>query len=369
MARRKSSSSGGGCLGTLIVLGLIVWVVESVAAYLPYVAIIAGAVFLIWLIVKLINKNNAGNTTTRTVNNVQKGASSVTSNANTNRNYIPDSSTILLEIDRQINEVLNRRINTKKVINTLEKQISKHNTVFNKNNEKHISIRTELENEKKIQNNKLAASIFVFHESSTSEFERMKTALLKLDKAQYKTYDSSPALNSLFYDYHPVGADMSYIKFDVEPICISISDKIFCLTPHYIVEFSKKGKYITTYRPSTFVAGMANGSWTERVAHQTWLHTRVDGMPDRRYSYNPKQTYYTNVPHTVYNMLDLRIPGYEVKYEIDNMLKNEVIQAVRAYATTVVMDSYDPVHHIIRLLKMCEPMNTNISNIEAAIEA
>jgi len=368
MARRKSSSSGGGCLGTLIVLGLIVWAVETVAAYLPYVAIIIGCIFLIWLIVKLINKNNAGSTSVRTSNNIQRSASNST-NTVVNRKYIPDSSTILVEVDRQIQETLNRRVNTQNVIRSLDRQIAKHNTIWNKNNAKHISLRTELEEEKRRQNNKLAASVFVFHESSTSAFDRMKTALLRLDKAQYKTYDASPALNTLFYDYHPIGADMNYIKFDIEPICITISDKIFCLTPHYIVEFTKKGKYLTTYRTSTFVAGMANGSWTERVAHQTWLHTRVDGLPDRRYSYNPRQTYYTNVPHTVYNMLDLRIPGFEVKYEIDTILKNDVIQAVRAYAATVVSDSYDPVHHIIRLLKICDPMNASIMSIENAIES
>ena len=374
MARRKSSRSDGGCLGVIIVLVVIAGLVKSIVEYLPYVAgaidIVIGCIFLTWVIVKFINKNKVENISGRTTSNsIQRPVNEVADSNVANHNYVSDSSDILFEVDRQIKEVLNRRVNTENIINSLDKQIAKHNNpLWNKINGKHIPIRMELENEKKIQSNKLAASIFVFHESSTSSFERMKSALRRLDKAPYKTYDDSPALGSLIYDYQPIGADMNFIKFDIEPICISISSKVFCLTPHYIVEFTKKGKYVATYRTSTFVASTANGSWTERVAHQTWLHTRVDGMPDRRYRYNPIQTYYTNVPHTVYNMLDFRISGFEVKYEIDAILKNQVIQAVTSYAATVVMDSYDPVHHIIRLLKLCEPTNSNIINIESTIE-
>ena len=161
---------------------------------------------------------------------------------------------------------------------------------------------------------------------------------------------------------------MSFIKFEVEPIVVVIESTIFYLTPHYIIESSRKGSYINTYKASVFLAGLAHGSWTETIENHTWRYTRVDGMPDRRYSYNPMVTYNTYVEHPVNNMLGLILPGYELKYEINNQLRDEVINCVRAYASTVVLDNYDPVHHVLRLLKACNPGDNCIRNIENIIK-
>ncbi len=367
----KKSSGGGSCLGFLILIGLISYIAEKIGEYVPYFLVIVGCGFAIWLIVKIINNNSSK---IRQMNNGSSSGSSrrQISSGNAGNNSIRtnikvEDDNYLYETDRQIRETINRFNETKKVIGSLNRSILKNNTPWNRNNPRNINTREALEEEKLKQNSRLSSSVFIFHEEATSSFVEMKEAMIRLDSAQYKTYDASPGLNTIFFDYQSVGGDMELIKFDIEPLVITLRDSLFCLSPHYIVEFNKKGKYMNTYKTAVFKAGLSNGTWTERVAHQTWLHTRVDGGPDRRYSYNPIRTYYTNYQHTVYNMLDMRLPGFEIKYEINDKLRDDAIKAIRAYASTPVMDSYDPVHHVLRLLKVCSPSDHNIEDIESII--
>jgi hypothetical protein len=53
-------------------------------------------------------------------------------------------------------------------------------------------------------------------------------------------------------------------------------------------------------------------------------------------------------------MLFLRIAEYHVKYSIDNTLRDRVTSAVRNYAELLPIKSYDPVHHLVRLLNICD---------------
>ena len=123
------------------------------------------------------------------------------------------------------------------------------------------------------------------------------------------------------------------------------------------------GAYINTYNSHALKAGIVNGTYSERVRHVTWLHTNMNGMPERRYKNNPQRVYYTNVTHTVWNMLALGIAEFQLKYEINDNVKHSLINSIRSYSSMVHKRTYDSVFHLLRLLNVCDSNNTNIKNI------
>lgn len=358
MAGRRSSSrgSGGGCLGVIIVLAIIGFIMQS----WPYLLLIAGCILGIWFLVKLFQKLYAqGNGTATRVNTATKANAIVNSNYNT-------SSDVCYEVDRQIKETLVRRRELQKKISRIKAEIVKHSFFWMKNNEKHVQAREELTEELNLLEGRLNAAVYVFREPITKEFTRLKTAFNALFNASAKTYDSTPPNGQLSISYSPK-SDMQCIIFSVEPLCISLGDNIFCIAPYYIVHFKKSGAYVSTYSCKAIKGGVANGSYDERVKHVTWTYTRADGMPDRRYKNNPQRVYYTTTTHTVWNMLALGLLNYQLKYEVTESIKNELIAAIKAYSALLPIKSYDPVYHLVRLLKECDNSNPNIDKLENII--
>ncbi len=360
MARRSSSSGSGGCLSAIIILVIIGFIMQA----WPYLLLIAGIILGIWLLVKLFQGLNAqGNGTVKRVNtNV---ASRASANAIVNNNYNGNAD-ICYEIDRQIKETLVRRRELQKEIFRVKSKIIKHSAFWMKNNEKHIQARTEYTGKLNVLEGRFNAAVYAFREPVTQEFIRLKDSFNTLGRASTKTYDSTPDSERLSIPYNPIG-DMLHIKFSTEPLCISLGDNIFCVVPYYIVHFKKSGAYVSTYSCKAVKAGVTNGSYDERVKHVTWMYTRVDGLPDRRYKNNPKRVYYTTTTHTVWNMLSLGIVNYQLKYEVEESIKNGLIAAIKAYSALLPIKSYDPIHHFVRLLKECDEDNSNIEKLESII--
>ena len=360
MARRSSSSgSGGGCFGAFIILAIIGFIMQA----WPYLLLIGGCILGIWLLVKLFQRLNAqGNGTATRVN------SNANSRTNTivNNNY-NSGADVCYEVDRQIKETLVRRRELHKEILRIKASIAKHSFFWMKNSEKHIRAREALTEELHILEGRYNAAVYAFREPVTQEFTKLKSSFNALCNAFTKTYDSTPASGQLSIPYSPKG-DMEHITFLTEPLCISLGDNIFCVIPYYIVHFKKSGAYVSTYSCKAIKGGVANGSYDERVKHVTWTYTRADGLPDRRYKNNPQRVYYTTTTHTVWNMLALGILNYQLKYEVEDSVKNGLIAAIKAYSALLPIKSYDPVHHLIRLLKECDADNPNIEKIECIID-
>lgn len=359
MARGKSS--GGGCLGTIIFGVIIMAVIGAIAEALPYIAVCAVIALIIWAIVKI----------SKAMSNKRHGISGQDNISITNTNVTTEAeadSDICVEVDRQIKAMLNRRGEINDKIKGLRKDISRNNRIWNKKKEECVANRELMEEELKFLENKYAIAIYSFNQKSTPAFSRLVTSINKLRVARFKTYDNSPQLSQLVVDYIPKG-DMEYIKFATDPLCLRVAGMILCLTPYYVVKFSTSGKYICTFYPKYLKCSLANGSYTERIKHVTWAHTRQDGLPDRRYSNNPQRVYYTNVPRTVWNMLAIHAAGVVYKYEIDESLKNEVMNAIRAYGNCILAKTYNQAFHVVRLIKACSlPNDDMIKRVEALLE-
>ena len=358
MARRSSSNDSGGCIGCfaiLMIIGLISsivsFVVDSVSKTWPYILLVGGCVIGIYLLVKLYKGLDNQRIDTPVINKTKKD--------------IVDSKSIDLnvdvEIDRQIKKLLVKRKDYKKDIIWNKIKKFKYIMPWNKSDLKSRE-EQKIKDDIALLEGKYNASVYRFKDNSTSDFERLRNAFVDLKKIDTKTYDNTPSNSNLIIDYNPIG-DMQFVKFAVQPICLSLSGNIFCIIPHYIVRFSSSGAYIKTYNSHALKAGIVNGTYSERVRHVTWAHTNMNGMPDRRYKNNPQRVYYTNVTHTVWNMLALGIAEFQLKYEINDNVKNSLIYSIRSYSSMVHKRTYDSVFHLLRLLNTCETNNANIKNI------
>lgn len=385
MARRRSSNSNnGGCLGALLLIGLVVYLFEN---YWPVILIVGLIALIIWAISRSVQENRANrstdsNTATpvsqmrfdsldryNTTQNVstpvveEKQSRKVTPKVS---NYTTNDPTISQEVHRQIQDTLSRRGEITSRIDRTQKDIWKINRSIGKGNEEKARKRDALIEQKSVLEGRLNAAVYTFRESNTPRYTELKSALEALGRASTRTYDSTPASGQIIVPYNPVG-DMNLIRFSVDPICLSLGGDIFCIIPSYIVQFKKNGSYLATYTCKTLKAGLINGSYDERVENHTWRHTCKDGSPDLRYRDNPRITYYTTRTHTISNMLSLELAEHHLKYEVDSFVRNKVVAAVKGYNAIEPTKTYDAVYHTIRLLDACDPNNQNLRKLHSIL--
>ena len=372
MARRRKKDDGS-CLGTIIMICLLAAFIGWIGAYIPYILMIAGAVILIYIIARIIERNNNSSSvvTRRSVaqSNTQTKANVPVSTGDKGivREFNVNENAFCKNIDTRIRSVLTKREIIKDNIHDLEKEYRRNDHFWNKNDPLCLKAKSRLSDKLDKQRRKLNSTYFNFSEETTNTYFEMKKSLIDLKVSAVTPRNGSPAISKLFYDYNDSFGDMSALKFDVEPFCILAGNNIFCITPHYILIFAKNGRYLNTCNASVITASGGNRHWVERIPHTRYLHQRVDGGPDLRYSHNPLQTYYTEVPHTDYDGLHICLPGYEVEYSASDTLMDGVKDAINEYSHTTPQMTVDSVYQIVRLLKMCEPNDWYIPEIEEEI--
>lgn len=273
------------------------------------------------------------------------------------------NNSISYEVDRQIKEILARRKSLHADITSVKRAIFKHSFFWMRNNVEHVNAKNVLSDRLRVLEEMYNASIYTFREPVTREFISLKSQFDFLKSSYTKIYDNTPSIRQIMVAYNPIG-DMKNIRFSTEPLCFALGNNIFCVIPYYIVQFRSNGDYVTTYSSKAIRGGLANGSYNERIRHVTWAHTRVDGSPDRRYKNNPQRVYYTTTTHTVYNLLVIGIVNYQLNYEVDESIKHNMLSAIKQYSALVPTKVYDPSYHLLRLLKLCEEDNSNITRLE-----
>lgn len=105
-------------------------------------------------------------------------------------------------------------------------------------------------------------------------------------------------------------------SYKYEPLVLSFNDCCYCFFSNVILVFDNKGTYINALDPTVLRLSVEryvesvyksdenyqNSRNTDSDSHivtagetkQTWMHTRVNGYPDLRYSYNPKISHHTD---------------------------------------------------------------------------
>lgn len=239
-------------------------------------------------------------------------------------------SDVCYEIDRQIKETLVRRENLQREILRVRRNVEKQNALRTKNKEKHTRVREEYTNELDILEGRYNLAVYAFREPVTQEFTRLQACFHALCTAFAKAYDGTPPSGELLIPYKPIG-DMLRIRFSTEPLCILLGEDIFCVVPCYIVRFKKSGAYVSTY------FGRAIRGWVTSV-------------------------------HTAWNILVLDIVGCQLRYEVEESVKNTLLAAIAAYSVVLPIKPYDPAPPLIRLLKECGGGNSNIEKLERMID-
>lgn len=342
MARGRKSSSGGCGTGLILIC-----IVALIAQYWAAIAVILGSIFVVWLIVQGVRAYN--NNHPKIVTESTKKDSSISKNSTSGVGV----EYVNVEFDRQIREFINKRNRLDDELYEVELQIKSNNRPWNRNKEHLIRETKQLEKTKQSLESRINGERYIVSETTTDAFANLMEAFSKIRAAMLAEKNGGPSFNSIFTEINPKVYDI--FKFAVKPIAIVIKGRVFYITPHYVMEFNSHGKYINSYYPSVIDGKLVNGSYTKQIPHQTWLHTRVDGQPDRRYSYNPPRTYYTTEHYTIYDMLSITIVGNELKYDstFASYDKSDLMNKVHTYSRTVAPVVYDPVYHITRLLKLC----------------
>ena len=130
---------------------------------------------------------------------------------------------------------------------------------------------------------------------------------LKESKKCFNNGTTNVYINDLICNDKPY--ELNMFIYEYPPLILSINDYYYCCFSNVILEFSKNGVYLDALDPSILRLSVTrhietvykcndyqNGKNTESDSYisnvgettQTWLHTRVNGLPDLRYSYNPR---------------------------------------------------------------------------------
>ena len=178
MARRRSSSSSGdscgGCLGLIILIAIIGFIMKS----WKYLLLIFGCVLGIWILVKLfqrLNESSGSTSRSRTNNNTRNR--SVKSD-----NYDADMD-LCREVDRQIKEMLVRRRGIRWAIIGTKIAAIWHGMPWFRKSERHVRERKALLEDKEVLKGRKNTDRYIFRDSENTEFSQLSSALESLTNA------------------------------------------------------------------------------------------------------------------------------------------------------------------------------------------
>lgn len=264
------------------------------------------------------------------------------------------------ELDERIHTAICRRKELKKECYSLKLQLLK-DKVFSKNSDSSIS-----DEYKRIENLKKQFR-FKINEDVTAEYTALANLLSEHHDFSGSRYTVSVPFSKLFSVQNHSKGDIGWFSYKIAPIQISTYNNIFCFTPYHIIQFSKGGKYQVVYHTTAVKTRITSHSWKEKVPHQTYRYTRVDGQRDRRYKNNPQITYYTETTRTASGLFGIELPGFSAKYSFLKQSEASMVNIFDNYAATKFVKEYDSVYHLLRLLDLCEPQDVNILELQKNI--
>ena len=146
----------------------------------------------------------------------------------------------------------------------------------------------------------------------------------------------------------------------LEPMAMVITSK----TEQKNVSMSRDG-YSGTWRHSDSIIGDDSMLMREGSVTTTWLHTKKDGGPDRRYSHNPMYQYRSNVYQ--YSVVTIQIGQYKAEYSISaGNISAKIKSMVREY--TSIMHELNATPSLLRLLEATSKKKGNAQELYTLYE-
>lgn len=416
MASRGNSSSGGGCLGAGIVFfilfflpawvtgdsfgwGVLIvwWIILAVICFCIYAANSPSSNSSTYSTVSRSPSNSSINTAQKTNTSVVEKGTLMVSAAQLNKSITEgyySKIQLKTKLRNTIEEIRREQQNIEEKIKTAEKEktcllegqgkpifttkkrwlLQKQPEINSLENEKTSLEEKRRENECRISQieKEIDEVIFnVFDESNTA-FEKLKVAFDKVKKSC--NVSGTPNLINSSVPNNQRDKDLHIVRYKIAPYGLLLDNYRIYIFPNGIWVFEGDAKLVGVYKPKALQGSFETkenikqsyySSYSKKpeiyedtkiitkdIPHHTWLHTCRDGSPDLRYSYNPRQTYYTKQEYYIECSFDLDICGCKLKYAISSFDNCEILEkAIRGYAQ--IKENKDMIPILLDLLRRC----------------
>lgn len=302
------------------------------------------------------------------------------------------------EVLQSVNRLLNQRINIIKQLNTYSKEIDTilacPNCSDNKEKAKYLQEHeSELSNklsEYNILKGKMKTQKITLMNKHDAAFTAIRNAILRVMDSKkivstsgvdFKTFvkTKSTIPGDLFFSaIQPIKLDFGAYKFFLLPEVILVYDKsnvfVTALEPMAMIITSKTGQknvymskegYTGAWRHSDSLIGDDSVLMREGSVRTSWLHTKKDGGPDRRYSYNPMYQHRSDVYQ--YGEITIQIGQYKAEYSFSAGNISETIKSqVREY--TAIMHELNAAPSLLRLLESASKKKDRAQELYAQYE-
>lgn len=358
-----------------------------------FIAAIADCILLYFLIKKLLNhyKTQRIATVTGKVNDIlksytpanvislQKSATLQVDASQLNKELI----FVVQEYKKSIFALLSRCSETDKKINDILACDGCH-TIYEKH--KYLSSNVDSLNSLKTESDKLHTEISqnkiqLLDENKDILFE-VKKAFLNLLQSK-KCISNGMELSVFICEKTP--SELTMFEYKHEPAIIYINNFYFCLFSKVILVFDCNGIFSTALDPTAFsidvirqnenVSVRNNASSQKKFVDSdsrlikqgdtrtTWTHTRNDGWPDRRYSYNPRIEYRTDIFE--YGTIEFHIADMTVSYIVSSQAAIDKFEWVKAEYIRKYNNLHNPIPDLLLLLKMVS--NEDVPGVKSLI--
>jgi hypothetical protein len=302
------------------------------------------------------------------------------------------------EVLQTVNRLVNQRITTIKQLNTYSKEIDAilacPNCYDNKAKAKYLQEHESELNSKLSEYNilkgKMKMQKITLMNKHDGAFSSMRNAVLLIQGSKkirgtsgvdFKTFAKlkSSIPGDLFTsDIQPIELNFGIYRFFLLPEVILVYDKagVFAtaLEPMAMVITSKteqknvsmsRDGYSGTWRHSDSIIGDDSMLMREGSVTTTWLHTKKDGGPDRRYSHNPMYQYRSDVYQ--YSVVTIQIGQYKAEYSISaGNISAKIKSMVREY--TSIMHELNATPSLLRLLEATSKKKGNAQELYTLYE-
>lgn len=178
--------------------------------------------------------------------------------------------------------------------------------------------------------------------------------------------------------------ELILFRFENEPIILFIEQFYFCLFSNVILVFDNLGVFSTAIDPSALkivtrkeIASitLSNGNATSNqyidedsrcvsqgTTRSTWLHTCLDGTPDRRYSYNPRMEYRTDTYE--YVVIEFAIANLKISFSASSCATGDAFEKSAAIYTRQCNNRHNTVPELLQLMKiLCNNEDAQIDSM------
>lgn len=220
--------------------------------------------------------------------------------------------------------------------------------------------------------------VVVLSEEDDTSIKKLRGALVKLRNSKKKKNVSGISMDEFFGASKP--QELEYFSVKCQPIILQMPPYTFCLYPSVILAFDINGIFVSALNPEElhikvehipYNISVQDGSYSSDIIDSdskcirvgdtltTWQHTKVNGGPDLRYSYNPRIEY--RVDQMEYGQVKFALAGIEATYAVSSHAAIEALEEAASKYCIAAERVQNPVPALLGLV------NAIVTNKDTAL--